>query len=350
MDELNNYLRSRHVPEEDIQRMEDEKIDSSVIHLMTDDQLKEYLPSYGDRLAVFGYCRRNENQPSSRKSKIFERLRARISRNKGDHVSEKDYQTPPKNAQKNHRKIEIGWMHFREVGFMQVRTKKGGGTRKESVPKSCNKYNLIEKAAQLFFPGGKNAEGSLTDFDIDVVDFQQHALDDSFTVGKLYEKTKLPVLRFYLTTKKRDIASVISLDEEKCDSPAEEAEKTQERPDIYRHSPNTSATDTGEQNISDVIFVGSSTVFANASSESVSLLYNTVDPTDASILSEHEQLHNVDALDDTGIVTFRTEIITGMDYSSLDDTFRHRYTGTKTCSRYMFIPTGVIRTDIITRS
>ena len=34
---------------------------------MTDDQLKEYLPSYGDRLAVFGYCRRNENSVSRRK-------------------------------------------------------------------------------------------------------------------------------------------------------------------------------------------------------------------------------------------------------------------------------------------
>ena len=46
----------------------------------------------------------------------------------------------------------------------------------------------------------------------------------------------------------------------------------------------TSATDAVEINTSDVIYVGSSTVFANARSESVSLLYTTVDPTDASIV------------------------------------------------------------------
>jgi hypothetical protein len=72
---------------------------------MTDDQLGEYLPSYGDRLAVFGFCRRKEKEPSSRKSKIFERLRGRLSKNQGDHVSEREHQTPPKNAKKSQRKI-----------------------------------------------------------------------------------------------------------------------------------------------------------------------------------------------------------------------------------------------------
>ncbi|KAI9541909.1 hypothetical protein NQZ68_026372 [Dissostichus eleginoides] len=62
--------------------MEQGKMDSSVITLMTDDQLREYLPSYGDRLAVFGYCRRKEKEPTSRKSKLFERLRGKLSRNK----------------------------------------------------------------------------------------------------------------------------------------------------------------------------------------------------------------------------------------------------------------------------
>lgn len=70
---------------------------------------------------------------------------------------------------------------------MQVRTRKVWGTRKESVPKDSKKQNLIEKAVQLFFPGGKNAEGSLSDFDIDLTDFQQHPLVEGVTVGELYE-------------------------------------------------------------------------------------------------------------------------------------------------------------------
>lgn len=72
---------------------------------------------------------------------------------------------------------------------------------------------MIEKAVQLFFPGGKNAEGSLTDFEIDLTDFQQHSLEDSITIEELYEKTKLPLLHFYLITKTRGIARDICISE-----------------------------------------------------------------------------------------------------------------------------------------
>ena len=118
--------------------------------------------------------------------------------------------------------------------------KRVGGTRKESVPQDSKTQNLMEKAVQLFFPGGKNAEGSLTDFDINLTDFQQNSLEDSITVRELYLKTKLPLLRFYLTTKKRDIASDIDLEENNSDATAQEGEKTHDRPDINHHSPDSS--------------------------------------------------------------------------------------------------------------
>ncbi|MED6292334.1 hypothetical protein CHARACLAT_032771 [Characodon lateralis] len=73
MDEIYDVLKSRDVSEEVIQRLEKDKIDSSVLLLMTDEQLKDYLPSYGDRLAFLGYCRRRENDPAGRKSKLFDR-------------------------------------------------------------------------------------------------------------------------------------------------------------------------------------------------------------------------------------------------------------------------------------
>nr|XP_020497099.1 uncharacterized protein LOC109989612 [Labrus bergylta] len=280
---------------------------------MTDEQLRDYLPSYGDRLAVFGYCRRKENEPRSRKMKVFERLRGKLSRSKGDHVPEREHHTIPNNAQKNQRKIEIGWMHFRERGFVQVRTKKGGGTRKKSVSKESKKENLLEKALHLFFPDGKNAEGTLTDFDIDLTDFQQHSLDDTITVGELYEKTKLPLLGFYLTTKKQDI----HLEEEDSDATTE-GENTHVRSDNHHSSP-AEATDV-EINTPDIIFVGNSTVFTDARSESVSLLYTTVDPTDLRSFPEHETLLNLDVLEDSDIVTFPTQSVYVSEYSSLDDT------------------------------
>lgn len=39
-----------------------------------------------------------------------------------------------------------------------------------------------------------------------LTDFQQQPIQDGITVGELYKNTKLPLLRFYLTTKKRGIA------------------------------------------------------------------------------------------------------------------------------------------------
>ncbi|CAM4735478.1 unnamed protein product [Leuciscus chuanchicus] len=185
-------------------------IDCSVIQLMTDDQLKEYLPSYGDRLAIHGYCRRKEQDPRGRKSKLFDRLRTRLTRSRGD--TDNVYEKRSKNAQKSMRNIEMGWMHFREGKFIQVRTKKGGGTRKICVLKDCTKKDLLKKAAELFFPGEKCSVGSFTDFVADITDFQEQTIDDQITVGELYELTKLPILRFYLTTKKKAIASDTQLD------------------------------------------------------------------------------------------------------------------------------------------
>lgn len=84
---------------------------------------------------------------------------------------------PPhlKNAQKKNRRRN------RDGAFAQPCKKKDGSTRRETVQR---------------LPGGKNAEGSICDFDIDLTDFQQHHLEDCVTVGELYERTKLPLSQF----------------------------------------------------------------------------------------------------------------------------------------------------------
>ncbi|MED6240559.1 hypothetical protein ATANTOWER_023235 [Ataeniobius toweri] len=84
MDDLGDFLRQRKIPEETIETMLKEKIDTNVIQLMTDEELKSYLPSYGDRLALLGYCKRRENgTPNSRKSKLFERLKSKLELREG---------------------------------------------------------------------------------------------------------------------------------------------------------------------------------------------------------------------------------------------------------------------------
>lgn len=99
-------------------------------------------------------------------------------------------------------------------GFVQMRTKKGGGTRKISAYKEWKKTELIEEAIRLFFPNGKNGQGSVTEFEVDLMDFGEHSLDDDSTVGELYEATKFTIMRFYLTTKKRGGNSCVEMREE----------------------------------------------------------------------------------------------------------------------------------------
>ncbi|MEQ2283001.1 hypothetical protein AMECASPLE_006644 [Ameca splendens] len=89
--------------------------------------------------------------------------------------------------------------------FKQVRAKRGGGTRRVDVSKDAKKSEIIQTAAALLFPNGRNREGALADYEVDLKDYQEVAVDDKITVGQLYNDSKLPIIRFYLTTcKKKD--------------------------------------------------------------------------------------------------------------------------------------------------
>ncbi|KAL3978283.1 fumarate hydratase, class II [Sarotherodon galilaeus] len=82
--------------------------------------------------------------------------------------------THKRKALKTNRKIEIGWMHYDENTevFKQVRARRGGGTRKIDICKDANKRDILQSL-------------------------------DNPTVGELHHVTKLNILRFYLTTKKK---------------------------------------------------------------------------------------------------------------------------------------------------
>lgn len=101
------------------------------------------------------------------------------------------------------RRIELRWMNYDEDEelFKQVRTRMGGRTLKVHVSKDSKKSDLIQEEIQLFFEDGKNTQGDITDFEVDLTNYKL-SVDEYTTAGKLYADTKLPVLRFYLTTKK----------------------------------------------------------------------------------------------------------------------------------------------------
>lgn len=266
---------------------------------MTDEQLKTYFPSYGDRLAILGFCRQKasyRNDPNNRKLKLFERLKSKLSKKcKCDDSVTTSQQHKIKNAQKTMRKVELGWMHYDAESdlFRQVRTRKGVGTRKVDVSKESKKPDLIQQAVKLFFADGKSTEGDITEFQVDLKAYKEMSVDEDVTVGKLYAETKLPLLRFCLTTKKK--SSLGSHVQQEIDV----ALTTQELNSSLTTMPAERSENT------DVIYIGSTI------ESEMSLSYST---------EVHSSNLDGNALDDSNAITFVTEDIFNVEDQNLDDT------------------------------
>lgn len=181
---------------------------------MTDEQMKKYINSYGDRLAVYSFCQ--QTAASSDKESLLQKLRDKIETRKLGSKSaktlhgkacvfseEKNLMARHKNvsAEKTMRRIEIGWLHFGCNGYQQVRTSNGGGTRHVTVQKKTTVSQIMEMGKNLFFPNGESPKGPETDFTFQVCDFKRNQIPLDATVGILYEETKLKLLRFYICTK-----------------------------------------------------------------------------------------------------------------------------------------------------
>ncbi|XP_041373683.1 uncharacterized protein LOC121386748 [Gigantopelta aegis] len=63
--------------------------------------------------------------------------------------------------------------------------------------KSLGKVAIIEKGKEFFFPEG-NRFGPVDNFIFELENFKQRKIDSRYSVGDMYESTKLPLLRFYL--------------------------------------------------------------------------------------------------------------------------------------------------------
>ncbi len=279
---------------------------------MTDDQMRSYFPSYGDRLAVMGFCRRQESEPPCRKSKLFERLKSKLSKRQKTVNSQTETQTTRKNySQRTVRKVEIGWMHYDGQGFVQMRAKKGGGTRKLSVPKDWKREELMEEAILLFFPNGKNSHGSISEFELDLTNYQEVSLDKETTVGEMYNTSKLTMMRFYLTTKKVER-------EEETESEVEISDVHSNNQDQSLSTSSSRMNDFIQASDTDVIFVESPGNYA------VSPLHSTEDLNVADdYLNVHFQSSSMtlpDYSDTSDVVTIFTGGITGIDEQNLDDT------------------------------
>ncbi|XP_051812335.1 uncharacterized protein LOC110966885 [Acanthochromis polyacanthus] len=204
------FLRNRGVPEESIQKMQQDHIDISLIGEIDDAIMASYIPAYGDRIATRRFCmdkqRRGGNE--TKRLSLFEKLKKKMgtmSNTDSDQdferentvQSKKMHLRSNKRAWKTTRKIELGWIHDNR----QVRKRSGGGTRVLDINKSATKIEILSQAKKLFFHNEKSVMGKWEEFSHDVVDFQEAQVDEDVSVGEYYETHKFGLLRFYLFTK-----------------------------------------------------------------------------------------------------------------------------------------------------
>ena len=124
---------------------------------MSDQELKTWIPKMGDRLALKQFSKKQEECVPDKKKSLMDTLRKKLKlktnkrpklQNSSPDESEeeilpqlgrKEKLMGNKNALKAKRKIELGWQHNDGKGYVEVRTKQGGGTRKFSVSKDAVK-------------------------------------------------------------------------------------------------------------------------------------------------------------------------------------------------------------------
>ena len=181
------------------------QIDTDAVKCMTDEELSEYLPAKGDRLALRAFC--SSQKPEGRKQRLLETLRQKMmlrNRRVGeeeddrerDFFTQKNHLEGNKNAAKSSRKLELGWIHEGR----QVRKKNGGGTRSVVFDKTTTKQDILIKCKTLFFPNGKVKSLELKDLTCKILDFKETEFPDDLTVGEIYDEVKMGILRFYLST------------------------------------------------------------------------------------------------------------------------------------------------------
>ncbi|CAC5395407.1 unnamed protein product [Mytilus coruscus] len=126
-------------------------------------------------------------------------------------IIELDKRQDQSDAVKGTRYVEVRWIHKLHHRTKQVRSKTGGGTRTVCMRKDATRKEIMEEARQLFFPDGESKKGKLEDLNYDMWDFSERKLKSDITIQKMYEETKMPMLRFYLATwdKNKDEDAVV---------------------------------------------------------------------------------------------------------------------------------------------
>jgi hypothetical protein len=201
---------------------------------MSDEELKGYIPQYGDRLAARYFISQRKvsrsdgsglrsSVASGSSSTVLDRLRRKLNVDSmsssspfvADGVGEKSLLGLTRVARcldRNKtagnevmRAIEVGWLHTQTFDgqYRIVKAKDGGGIRKLCLPQQTIAHSILLHAKNFFFPQGKSKFGLLEEFLCCLCNFNEQEMNEkeiSSTIAELYDLHKLSRLRFFIRT------------------------------------------------------------------------------------------------------------------------------------------------------
>ena len=125
-----------------------------------------------------------------------------------------------KNAEKQDRRVELGWANFdrrakeTERQYHQVRTPRGGGIKHLLCPKQMTVMEILQMGTALFFD---NTAGKFqkSDFSFEILNSRLMPIDDtSKTVQEMYATEHVKLLRLYIGSKAIELDQLESVDTE----------------------------------------------------------------------------------------------------------------------------------------
>ena len=180
-----------------------------MIAIISDEQLKAYLPSYGDRIAAKAFAKKcqmftDRNDIQERKQTLMTKLDEKLA----TRVLRSSCKVGNMNAKREKRRVEIGWLDQQTNGhFKQVYERSGGGIKHESCDPDTSMAEIVTQAKCLFFPNDLSRRGAIELFDYFITDNTFEKLDGELTVGQLYVSKKVKLLRLYFATIRKNKTS-----------------------------------------------------------------------------------------------------------------------------------------------
>ena len=201
---------------------------------MSDEELKRYIPQYGDRLAVRYFILQSKvsridggglrsSVSSGSSSTVLDRLRRKLNVDSLSSSSPSGFdgerersllgltrvpRCPDQNQTAGNqvkRAVEVGWLHKQtfDGAYRIVKAKDGGGIRKLCLPQQTIAGSILLHAKNFFFPQGTSKFGLLEEFSCCLCNFNEQAMNEkemSSTIAELYHLHKLSRLRFFIRT------------------------------------------------------------------------------------------------------------------------------------------------------